>query len=152
MTASILDNVDAVLDKKLIDQGLPIISSTSEYDKYVNMSYSELKSISGTSADDASYILEQCALHLQKTCNRLNAKLIQVENNLHKALSYVFDDYKTYGGFEIVLQKACTDNPEINELNDMKIDLKMQITDLSFLSNHITKMANTVSNMKWRNR
>jgi hypothetical protein len=71
---------------------------------------------------------------------------------LHKALSYVFDDYKTYGGFEIVLQKACTDNPEINELNDMKIDLKMQITDLSFLSNHITKMANTVSNMKWRNR
>jgi len=152
MTASILDNVDAVLDKKLIDQGLPIISSTSEYDKYVNMSYSELKSISGTSADDASYILEQCAFPVQKTCNRLNAKLIQVENNLHKALSYVFDDYKTYGGFEIVLQKACTDNPEINELNDMKIDLKMQITDLSFLSNHITKMANTVSNMKWRNR
>jgi hypothetical protein len=152
MTESILDDVDAFLDRKLIDQGLPIVSSTSEYDKYVNMSYSELKSISGTNADDASYILEQCALHLQKTCNRLNAKLIQVENNLHKALSGVYDTYKTYGGFEIVLQKACADYVEIDELNNMKIELKMQLTDLSFMSNHIGKMASTVSNMKWRNR
>lgn len=152
MTESTLDNVDAFLDSKLIEQGLPLITSTSEYDKYVNMSYSELRAISGTGADDISYILEQCALHLQKTCNRLNAKLIQVENNLHKALAAVYDNYKTYGGFEIVLQKACAEYSEIEQLNNMKIEIKLQLTDLSFLSNHVTKMAQTVSNMKWRNR
>lgn len=151
MTVS-LDNIDVNLDNQILQKGLPIVQATSEYDKYINMSYNELQNIANTKAEDISFILEQCALYIQKTCNRLNAKLLQVENNLHKGLAAVYDTYQTYGGFDIVLQKACAEYPHLEELNQMKIQLKMELTDLNFLSKHITKMADKVSNMKWRNK
>lgn len=146
----LLNKIDADLDKSLIDKGIPLIESNEEADDFINMTYSDLLSISGTKADDISFILEQRALYIQKTCNRMQAKFIQVENNLNRALSAVYDEYKTYGGFDIVLAKACNEFKEINDLNEMKLELKTELTDLAFLSKHITKMAERVSSMKWR--
>ena len=148
---NLLSDIDDKLNKVLIDNGLPFIESNSEADSYINMSYNDLLAISTRpKANDVSFILEQCALNTQKTCNRLQAKLIQVEHNLNIALAKVYDDYNTYGGYEIVLGKACNEYEHIRELNQLKIDIKMQLADLSYISKHITELAQRVLSMGYR--
>ena len=96
-------------------------------------------------------MLNQCSLNIQKKTNRLNARVIYIKNNLYKARSEVYNSYKTYGGYDIVLGKACQEYAHINDLNNMYLMAQIELEDIKFLSKHVEAMAKNINGMAFKN-
>ena len=149
MTQSI-DEITANLDLALVEKGIPEVKVETDYDKFINMSYENVQKINGDEARQIAYMLHQCALNIQQKCNRIDAKLLTVKNNLNKALSQVYESYNTYNGYDIVLGKACIEYTEINDLNNLKIKLESELTDMKYMSKHVDEMAKIMNQLYWK--
>lgn len=150
MSKELINTVDNKLNAALVENGVPILSPQTDYDKYINISMEDLRKIKGDEAIEIAIMLEQCSCNIQAKSNRLCARLMYVKNELNKALGRVYNTYDTYGGYDIVLGKACVEHEPIEELNKLKLSVESELEDLKYLGRHVANMADMMRQLKWR--
>ena len=148
-----LDKLEKKLDQYSSSLGLDKILYNTEVDDVLLMDLKTLRNLDKQGCEEFSYLLAQHAAIVALAINREVAKLVWADDELNKAISKNYSNYKTsdYEKFELIKYKIINQNTQAARLNTIIVDIKSkrsQLFDLSLKLENMSRILNSISRNK----
>lgn len=150
-------NIDELLTKaeKILDDyenlsGLPEykIFDNKQVNRYFNMTFEELNSMSAIECAEAAYLLAQYSFYLQRMFNRESAKNRWGQDQITKLVCDKLDNYSTYTKYENKIALIAKENKSVERLQSI-INYTNQVMErLNFLSTSVKNMSEIMSHIQ----
>lgn len=142
---------DKILDEYENSIGLPVYNTLGinelEFNNYLNMSRDEIEKLTPEDCGAIALRLNQFSFYTQRTINREQARYDWAEDTIKDIIADEINNYKGYGYIEKSSQ-AIKHNDRASSLEKIKKYAKQRINRLSYLSNSINNMSNTLINIQ----
>lgn len=134
------------MDSYLSSHGLGKNTYNAVVDQYMNISPDVLSKMSADQLGEASYLLSQYALYLQREINQKKAILDWSDRNIDKLVMPILSNYgDKWTKFEEKRMSAILENPHAVELAGIRGKALNQLTSLSDLPYRVEKMSDRLA-------
>lgn len=133
--------------------GLPESLNTSEAEKYLNLSETELRAMSSEDCGIASLLLSRLAQHVQKAVNRQNAIKCFCEEEIWTTICDQVDEYRqSYQSYQERYYLAVNSNEYTAKLQRLLMNAKVRAEDLSFIAARVENQSDKFKNLSFAKR
>lgn len=143
-----LSDLDKLLDEYEGKLGLPLhnhqLAGNETVNHLLGLSRGELEKYMPDQCNELAFILNQFCFHLQRQINREQARHNWADSTLNNKVGEKVGNYKGYSYQERASQ-AIAENSYLSKLLDIKTRIKQRIDRLSFLTNRLSGMADSLT-------
>lgn len=144
-------NLDKMLDEYTSKLGLNFLKHDNACEIILNYTQVDLRNLSEEECGENAYVLIRFSGYIQKECGRLQARMKWLQRCIEIETA---DKIRTYGdkftSFQERLLLAHNDrtNEYMSKLQDLMMHCEIRKEEISFISNKISAMADTLLKLK----
>lgn len=142
-----IPELDKLLDEYEKNASLSI-TKPQEHEKYMNLTYEEIKAMPPDECGIGVYILERYAAYLQKQINRENARIGWCRENIKRILSQYIDSYSPYKKYDEREQLALKESEAAGKLESLRQYAQARLDRLAFLPGKINLISAALLNVQ----
>jgi hypothetical protein len=126
--------LDDLLDSYNIDAGLKSSKEVPQIDDYLELSRTDIESMSAEACYAAALSVAEHSFHVQKLYNREKARAEWTNAQVNKLCAAQWDNYDQYMPKDIKFYAIAEENPRINKLMEIKSNATALMNELDSVS------------------
>lgn len=145
-TAERLEVLIKEMNEYLSSHGLTKTAYNAIVDKYLGLLPDQLNKLTADECGEASYLLSQYALYLQRESNQKRAIVEWCERCIDRLVLPVISNYgDNYVKFEQKRECAIKENPLATDISNIRSDALVQLTNMADMPYRVEKMSDRLS-------
>lgn len=122
---------------------------SSNYEKLLNYTESDLRSMSKQECIEAQYVLLQYGMSINKQINNLKSKLDNNYQIFWRAISKVYGSYDHFMGRDLIIASACNEYEYIANMHDEILKMQAILKDMDGLIERVDKIVQVFKDLSF---